>query len=167
MRLLKHLPVRWCDVFLCFLFLFCIFVSCTSDTLSHTCSDPLGSENDLINDSVTNRNNSFFCFAGKSSDSCLYNKCFQLFTPQVIKSIYFIGCHPNSAGTIVDIGQVTCLGSISAKPSSGYSYSVAPMLHHGYVINFSDGTYGRFFIEAFEQESGQVTKMNITRQYPF
>ena len=144
--------------------------SCLNESPNRTCSDPLGSENNLINNSVNNYNNSFFCFAGASSDTCLYNKCFQLLTtssPQVIRSIYFFGCNPGSTGTIADMGLVSCLGEVSAKPNSGYAYSVVPTLHHGYVVSFPDGTFGRFFIEAFVKESGQITKLNMTRQYPF
>jgi hypothetical protein len=143
---------------------------CADESANHTCSDPLGAENNLINNSINNYNNSFFCFAGKSSDSCSYNKCFQLYStssPQVIRSIYFTGCSPASTGSIADMGLVKCLGDVSTKPASGYFYSLVPNLHHGYVVSFPDGTFGRFFIESFVKESGQITQLNMTRQYPF
>ena len=149
----------------------CFCFGCTEHAINDKlCSDPLGSQSITINNNLKDYNNSFFCFKGEtisSGDTCLYNYCFRLFSsssPQIIWSSYFTGC---SYGTIIDFGQVDCLGAVDHKPTSGYSYAVKPALHHGYVVHFPDSSYGRFFIDSWIKESTEVTVMNIVRQYPF
>jgi hypothetical protein len=149
---------------------FILSIGCTDQSQSTVCSDPIGSQNITINNSVVDYNNCFFCFKPElitGADTCLYNYCFQLYyssSTQLIKSIYFNNC---SYGMIADMGQVSCLGAVTAKPANGFVYTVAPMLNHGYVVSFPDGSYGRFFIDSWTMVSGEITVMNIVRQYPF
>ncbi len=105
----------------------------------------------------------------------MHTNCFQLQANSslgIIQSIYFGSLHCSITqvqGTIADVGPVNCLGDVTLKPSGG-SLSIMhfePLFHHGYVVNFQDGTYGRFFTESFVEQSGKITTMNITRQYPF
>jgi len=145
-------------------------IGCAEQAPGKVCSDPLGSQNITINNNLTDYNNSFFCFRGETisnGDTCKYNYCFWLYSsssPQIIWSTYFTGC---SYGKIADMGLVSCLGEVDHKPTSGFGYSVNPVLHHGYVVHFQDSTYGRFFIDSWVKESSEVTAMNIVRQYPF
>jgi surface antigen len=148
-----------------------LFSGCNDQSQKNICADPLGSQNITINSSNVNYNNCFFCFKARTTtvtDTCQYNNCFQFYFSsgsQTIRSIYF----GNSCtyGTIADVGIVNCLGQVTDKPSSGFVYSVTPKVLHGYVVAFPDNTYGRFFIDSWDYQSGQVVSMNIVRQYPF
>lgn len=148
-----------------------LFFQCTDQTQNNVCADPLGSQNVTINSSDVYYNNCFFCFkAGVTTptDTCRYNNCFQFYyssSGQTIRSIYFETIC--TYGTLVDVGPVNCLGEVVQKPASGFVYSLAPKLKHGYVVAFPDNTYGRFFIDSWETQSGEITSLNIIRQYPF
>ncbi|MBS1507478.1 MAG: hypothetical protein JSS79_12595 [Bacteroidetes bacterium] len=153
-----------------FFFLLLLF-SCNDQSLITICADPLGSQNITLNRSDLYYNNCFFCFKGRTTtatDTCQYNNCFQFYYSSgasTIRSIYFgKSC---SSGTIADVGVVSCLGQVNQKPTTGFVYSLTPKVYHGYVVTFPDNTYGRFYIDSWKVESGQIVTMNIVRQYPF
>lgn len=130
--------------------------SCSVEEINITCADPLGTDTEVMN------NDSWTCFQEG------INGCFRFeltSNPALMRSVYVTG---HTYASIIDIGEVICLGDITQKPTSGWVYVVVPQLHHGYVVKMADGTLGRFFIDSWETGSGGVkTKINITRQYSF
>ncbi|MBI1767487.1 MAG: hypothetical protein HY015_00445 [Bacteroidetes bacterium] len=142
-----------------FFLFFCFGLNCSNDPLPTVCVDPLGADN------VRVKKNQTFCFKIPFS-GCTYDGCFWL-TPDLPQGIraykYFSPC---TLGEIADVGVVKCLSEV-AKPISGFTNTVVPALHHGYVIRFPDSTYGRFFIDSWYQHSGYIDSMYVTRHYPF
>lgn len=145
---------------------FCILLlllvlSCQEDpNLVAVCTDPIGSKN------ITTKNNGIFCFKDG------FNGCFSTPLTASETSIWAIDYNSLYPGTmiamIVDAGQVTCLGQVTTKPSTGYVYKVAAKLKHGYVIKLPDNTYGRLFVDSWTvNSSGVVTELKITFQYSF
>lgn len=133
-----------------------LFDSCSTEEISFTCADPLGT------DTKTMKHDSWTCFQND------INGCFRFelaTNPGVIRSVYVTG---HTFASIIDVGEVECLGEVTTKPTTGWVYVVVPQLHHGYVVKMADGTIGRFFIDSWEIGSnGLKTKVNITRQYSF
>ena len=145
--------LSWVIIFTCLLFQ----SGCETDLVPlDFCADPLGSDNN------TYKNGNVFCY----KDS--FNSCFTLeLTPTKtnIRAVNFAG---KELAMIQDIGPVTCLSEVKAKPTSGYVYTVNAALGHGYVIKLPDGTYGRFFIDSWiKSNTNVVVEINITRQYSF
>ncbi len=140
--------------------LICFGLGCNNDPLSKVCVDPIGTQNISVN------SNQLFCFTKYSAD-CTYNGCYYMTPslPQVIKNYaYQPSC---TVGLIADVGLVSCLGQVILNPDAAFVDTVTPILHHGYLIKFPDNTYGRFFIDSWDQTSGTITKFRISRQYPF
>ncbi len=137
-------------------FLFFV-ISCQEDsTLKNVCADPIGSQD------VTMQTNTQFC-PKEGQNGCFITKFGS--TTQVFQAINYTG---KLLGMIVDVGPVTCLGQVTAKPVSGYAYVVDVVAKHGYVIMLPDGTYGRFFVDTVVKSStGSVTKIYVTWQYAF
>ena len=151
-----------------------VFVSCGVETLEPACSDPLGADAEVIDyvDRVqVNVDEKFFwipyqfmCFQP------LVNDCFgfDMDEAQPYVRAFYIPEGDHTYGSIIDVGKKTCLRDVTEKPEEGWSYSAPLLLHHGYVIRKSDGTYGRFFIDSWQAGSDdRKTKINIIRQYAF
>lgn len=134
---------------------FLLSLSCSSDELEFNCVDPLGTD-----DYVT-ENGTWMCFLPDISG------CFriELESTPAIQSVYF---EDHVYGAVIDVGLKTCLADISEKPTDGFSYRLEAKLHHGYVVSFPDGSYGRFFIQSWVTNSqGTVSEVNILRQYDY
>lgn len=152
-----------------------LFVSCQEDpNLKNVCVDPIGTaEISLPAATINNTGNytlsNVFCFSKDSKDR---NACFVVMsstTSTILWAINFTSVIPSSLiGKIVDAGQFRCLGDVNVKPTAGYIYQVEARLHHGYVVQIPDGTYGRIFVDSWVLDSsGRVTKINLTWQYSF
>ena len=89
-------------------------------------------------------------------------------TPSLRQAIKNYAYQPAcTLGLIADVGLVSCLGQVILNPNATFVDTVIPTLHHGYLIKFPDNTYGRFFIDSWDQAGGTITKFRISRQYPF
>ena len=117
------------------------------------CSNPIGTTEFETGDL------GFFCFQEK------FNACFQieLSVPEPSFQAVFFDLNAVT-GAMIDLGEMDCLKKVNRKPVTGYSYRIKINLHHGYVVKFSDGTFGRLFVDSFE---GNITKVRFTWQYSF
>ncbi len=120
------------------------------------CSNPVGTTE------LTKQDLGYFCFQEN------FNACFQIklkVAEPAFQAIYF---DPDAVtGAMVDLGEMDCLKRVDKKPATGYLYRVKINLHHGYVVKFSDGTFGRFFVDSLEGSATNITKVNLTWQYSF
>lgn len=136
-------------------FLLVCLGACSGKEELNFCTDPIGT------DTYTLGPDGWVCFLPE------INGCY-IFKSTPSSTIASIGVSGHVQGTIIDIGDVECLGSIANKPTSGFATSVEVKVKHGYVVKFPDNTYGRFFVASIGKNSaGQVTTVNITRQYKF
>ncbi len=131
--------------------------SCADEGINITCADPIGSAGIRIKD------NSIVCF----SDS--FDGCFIFNVSGSSVNISSISLLEGVVGSIIDIGNVDCLGGIDIKPSSGYSQSVPIFINHGYVAQLADTTFGRLYVDSFVEPSvnNDTLKVNITWQYAY
>ena len=136
-------------------------LSCQEDTtLKNVCADPLGAED------IKLKNNDLLCYKEG------YSACFIMqftTTSQVIQAVDYTSVYPGTMiGMIVDLGAVNCLGEVTSKPTSGFSFGVNAIEKHGYVVKLPDDTYGRLFVDSWTKSStGAVSEINITWQYAF
>lgn len=135
-------------------------LSCDGDDINLTCPDPLGA------DSRTVQTYSLGCFQPA------YDGCFEFRldgSSAYIQSIYVSNPDPDptEAPLIVDVGEVSCLGEVTQRPEDGWVYVITASERHGYVFKMKDGSLGRLFIDSWETSGGEVTKINITLQYPY
>jgi hypothetical protein len=137
------------------IFLFVCLAACSGKEDLDFCTDPIGT------DTYSLGPKGWVCFLPE------INGCF-IFESTTSSTITSIGLKGHVQGTIADIGTVKCLGGIADKPSTGFVSSTEVKANHGYVVKFPDNTYGRFFVVSVDKNSsGQVTNVNITRQYRF
>lgn len=129
--------------------------SCTREEINITCADPLGSDIQIQNDS------SITCLQ-EGLNGCLR---FELTAnPPSIQSIYFTG---HTYGAIQDAGELNCLSEVTMKPTEDWHYRVPLILHHGYVMQMADSSYGRIFIHSIDMNGGAMAQITITRQYAY
>jgi hypothetical protein len=131
-----------------------LFSSCEPDDLARQCADPIGA------DEYECSNETVICFQSG------VNGCFQFElenSTAIIRSVYLEG---HVIGMIADYGEVPCLSLVRPGKTLDFKYALEAQLHHGYVVKFSDDTFGRFFIESYENNGGEI-QINIIRHYTF
>jgi hypothetical protein len=69
-----------------------------------------------------------------------------------------------SYDSIVDLGEMACIGKATLKPTAGWSTLATVALHHGYAIKFEEGSFGRFFVDSFDKNDEGKKQVNIVRQ---
>ena len=140
-----------------FVCLFLVFTDCTESDINNICADPIGSDDMELEDE------SVFCFMES------VNGCFQIKWQDSSIEIISLNLQDKIQGEIVDIGEVNCLGEVISKPENGYKDTVVVLEHHGYVVKFPDGTYGRLYIDSFVESlsSDDVVGIRTVWQYTF
>ena len=129
--------------------------TCSNEEINLTCPDPLGT------DAITLGHEKFTCFQ-EGINGCFW---FHLdVTPPVLQSVYVTG---HSIAMIIDVGEFTCLGEVTQKPTTGFVFAVEAKVNHGYVVRMEDGTYGRMFIDSLVKSGNQIIEVNVKRQYAF
>ncbi|MEX2233773.1 MAG: hypothetical protein WD824_16530 [Cyclobacteriaceae bacterium] len=124
--------------------------SCSDNPIENSCADPIGSEDKSLSDE------SIICFKDD------FNNCFQLSYSSSLKEIRSVIISGGEEASILDAGELSCLGEVTAKPLTGFSPAVGLVEHHGYVVKLPDNTYGRLYVDSDESNG-----INITWQYSF